>query len=85
MPESGLIIPIEKKKLNCDQVSVLMGILERLQSTPKFSSFARMREAAQLAAILEIMEILGYEFEDNTASGNALSRFSEFDDLRGIG
>jgi hypothetical protein len=85
MPESGTIVPIEKRKINCDQVSVVMGILERLQNIPKFSRFARMPEAAQLAALLEVMEILGYEFEDNAAAGNALSRFSEFDELRGIG
>lgn len=79
------IVSIEKRKLTCDQVSTLMGILERLQNASKtFPALARMREAAQLATILEIMDILGYEFEDNDAAGNALSRFSEFDNLRGI-
>ena len=75
---------VEKRKLGCDDVSVLMGILERLQKTPVLGYGSKMREALQLAALLEIMDTLGCEFENNDAAGNALSRFDEFNELRGM-
>jgi hypothetical protein len=76
----------EKKKLNCDQVSWLKNALDRLQSLSeqRFPAVSQMKEAAKLATLLEIMEVLGYEFEEDAAAGNALSRFWQFNELRGI-
>lgn len=75
----------EKKKLNCDQVGWIMDILSRLQSDSKnYPRVSRQRDALKLAALLEIMDIFGCEFEDNQAAGNALCHFNEFDELRGI-
>lgn len=74
----------EKKKLSCDQVSWIMASLDRFKTVssnlPMVSSIPK---AAQMATLLEIMEILGYKFEDNDAAGNALSRFHLFNELRG--
>jgi hypothetical protein len=69
-----------KMNLNCDQVSSLMFILNSLQSTPYRSN--KEKNAAKMAALLDIMELLVYEFEDNAAAGNALSAFWEFNELR---
>jgi len=38
-----------------------------------------------MAALLEIMEVLGYEFEDKAAAGNALASFTEFNEMRDLG
>ncbi len=75
----------EKKKLTCDQVSWITDILNRLQSDSRnYPMVSRQPEALKLAALLEIMDIFGYEFEDNQAAGNAPCHFNEFDKLRGI-
>lgn len=71
-----------KMNLNCDQVSHLMFILNSLQSSPYRSD--KEKNAARMASLLDIMELLGYEFEDNAAAGNALSAFWEFNELRRI-
>lgn len=72
------------KPLNCDQVSFIMNALERLIVTSQthLPMASRMTKATQFAALLEIMEVLGYEFEDSSAAGNALSLFWEFNDMR---
>src|SRR5258706_6177346 len=69
-----------KMNINCDQVASLMFILNSLQSTPYRSD--KEKHAAKMAALLDVMELLGYEFEDNAAAGNALSAFWEFNELR---
>lgn len=75
----------EKKKMNCDQVSWVMSILGRLQSSSwNHPAVSRLPEALNLAALLEIMDVLGYEFEDNDAAGNALHKFEEFSRLRKV-
>lgn len=72
------------KKLSCDQVSELMSAFRRLLefTTGYASEHAKRSKAAKLATLLEIMDILGYEFEDSAAAGNALAAFWEFNELR---
>ena len=76
------------KKINCDVVAWLTAILQRYEEAIKSSihnpSISRMDKAAKLAALLEIMDILNWEFEDDLASGNALSGFTEFNKLRNL-
>lgn len=74
----------KRKKVSCDQVSSIMGVLERMRKMSPLDYGPKTQEALQLSALLHIMDILGYEFEDNNAAGNALSLFDEFNDLRGI-
>ncbi len=76
----------EKKKLDRDQVSWLMNALERFANATNQHVLmaSRLPNAAKLAALLEIMEVLGYEFEDKAAAGNALYPFWEFNELRGL-
>jgi hypothetical protein len=71
--------PQDQPKINCDQVAWLGDILDRhaaavLDARVRIS---RGREAAKLAAILEIMEIVNVGFADNTARGNAIAQFPE--------
>ena len=75
------------KKLNCDQVSWIMNALERLLSISqqRLPMASRLTNAAKMAALLEIMEVLGYEFEDKAAAGNALASFTEFNEMRDLG
>jgi hypothetical protein len=74
----------EKKKLSCDQVSWIMASLDRFQSAScNFPMVSSIPRAAQLATLLEIMEILGYEFQDSSTARNALSQFHLFEMLRG--
>lgn len=72
----------EQKKLDRDQVSHLMFILNSLQSTLYRSD--KEKNAAKMASLLDIMEALGYEFEDKAAAGNVLYQFWEFNELRGL-
>lgn len=72
------------KKISCDQVSTIMGVLERMRKMSPLDYGPKTQEALQLGALLHIMDTLGYEFEDNAAAGNAISRFTEFNELRGL-
>ncbi len=76
----------EKKKLDRDRVAYLMSALERLMdiSHSRVPMVSRLLKVAKLAALLEIMELFGYEFEDSAAAGNALSELWEFNAMRGI-
>lgn len=76
----------DRKKINCDQVSSIRNALNRLVEmvAHRVPMVSRLHEAAQLAALLEIMEVLGYEFEDKMAAGNALSSFWEFNEIRDL-
>lgn len=69
-----------KITLNCDQVYWIMSTLDRLVACPHRT----LQKATKLATLLEIMHIIDAGFEDNRASGNALSEFTEFNELRGI-
>lgn len=69
-----------KIELNCDQVAWIMNALDRLTSCPHTA----LRKATKLATLLEIMQIVDAGFADNRASGNALSEFTEFNELRGL-
>ena len=71
--------PADQPKISCDQVAWLADILDRhaaavLDARVRIS---RGREAAKLAAILEIMEVVGVGFADNAARGNAIAQFPE--------
>lgn len=68
----------EPIKINCDQVAWLMKVLKR-QSNESSPS-----KASRLGSLLEIMTVLNLKFEDNSAAGNALSEFTEFNSLRGV-
>lgn len=65
------------RTINCDEVIWVRNILERyvaaMQLATKFPSCSYLRSAAQLAAILEIVETLGFCFLDESAKSNALS------------
>jgi hypothetical protein len=75
----------ENKKLSRDQVSMIMNALRPLQPYERrYDMASKAEKAILLASLLKIMEVLGYEFEDNAAAGNALSEFWEFNELRGI-
>lgn len=74
----------EKKKLSCDQVTWIMASLDRFQSASNnFPMISSIPRAAQMATLLEIMDILGYRFEDNGAAVSTLSHFHLFNELRG--
>jgi hypothetical protein len=74
----------ESKKISCDQVTWIMRSLERFQAASCQSVMASLiPRAAQLATLLEIMEILGYDFQESAAARNALSQFRSFEILRG--
>mgnify|MGYP000735851036 FL=1 len=62
-------------KINADQVVWVRDALTRLSDTRTqantFPRVSRLQEAAIVACILEIMEVLGLEFEDDAARANA--------------
>jgi hypothetical protein len=72
---------IPRRLLSCDQVSTLIHALERLQGGHP-DLHGRWEKAAVLATLLDIMGLLGYEFEDKAAAGNALYGFWEFNQMR---
>lgn len=69
-----------KIQLNCDQVSWIQNALDRLVACPHRT----LTKTTKLATLLEIMKIIGADFEDNRAAGNALAELTEFNELRGI-
>jgi len=81
--------PKNLKTINCDQVSWIMAILTRYSEAVRKNStcpsISRLGKTAKLAALLELMEILGLKFDDDLASGNGLSELTEFNELRKIG
>src|SRR5580765_1177678 len=73
----------EKKKLSRDEVSWLRGVLGRLLTASSMGYPRVTREALKLGSLLEIMDVLGYEFEDKDAAGNAIADFRPLCKLRG--
>ena len=61
--------------ISCDQVVWLGDVLERYSRALKTvdRGIGRLPEAAKLAALLEIMEVLHLKFEDLSAQMNAMS------------
>lgn len=81
-----------KRPLSCDQVAWVEDALARYAETlsVKRVGISRAREAGQLACLLELMEVLGFEFADDAARGNAVAGFGELrapvrDRLKGDG
>jgi len=64
-------------KINCDQVIWLQNILERYRETCRIATVAASYadEAAKLAAIHEIVELFGLQWEDESAMRNAAYKF----------
>jgi hypothetical protein len=71
------------KVLTCDDVSWLMSVLDRLVSITRIEQprISRQVETAKLAALLEMMDLLGYAFADAPAAHNALARLHELEPL----
>ena len=66
-----------QQKINCDQVIWLQNILERYRATCRIATVAASYadEAAKLAAIHEIVELFGLQWEDDSAMSNAAYKF----------
>lgn len=66
-----------QQKINCDQVIWLQNILERYRETCRIATVATSYadEAAKLAAIHEIVELFGLQWEDDSAMRNAAYKF----------
>lgn len=69
----------ERRKLCCDQVAWITAALDRFAKVARNrNSFSeRDLKAAKLAALLEIMDVTGCEFEDDLARRSAISEFPE--------
>lgn len=70
--------------INCDQVAWIGDIFDRYRATvaENHVSVSRAREAAKVAAILELMEILNLGFQDATAAGNVIAGLPELHIIR---
>lgn len=66
-----------QQKINCDQVIWLQDILDRYISVCRIStvSASYSAKAAKLAAIHEIVELFGFEWQDESALRNAAYQF----------
>lgn len=64
-------------KINRDQVIWLQNVLDRYQRVLSLAtvSASQLPEAAKIAAIHEIVEIFGLEWEDDVALRNVVYRF----------
>lgn len=72
----------EKIKLNRDKVVWLNDVLDRFTENALKSNYkgiSRVIKVNKLAALLEIMDVLGLEFEDRYSAINALTDMPEFD------
>jgi hypothetical protein len=75
MPQAEAPRP-EKINISCDQVAWLNNVLERhfeaaILST-RYPSISRLSSVARQAAIIEIMEIVGLDFDESGAAHNAI-------------
>ena len=75
-----------RHKLSCDQTAWLNQSLEAfresiIRNNNSPSPRYKHDSAAQLATLLEIMDILYYEFADNEARENALSNLKHYSQL----
>lgn len=68
-----------KTRISCDQIAWLKDVVDRYDCATRgpLPGISRLREAAKLAALLEIMELLNLECEDNVALSNLLAGFRE--------
>jgi hypothetical protein len=73
---------VRKRKFTCDEVAWLGDALDRYRDAIRLAhqvpGVSRAAQVARTAAVLEIMEIFGLEFESRHAAGNALSNLPEF-------
>jgi hypothetical protein len=69
----------KKSPLSCDQVAHISDVFDRYRAQCLIGNvgISRARETAKLAAILELMELLGLEFADDNARGNAVAGMPE--------
>jgi hypothetical protein len=71
----------EARKIGCDEVAWISDIVRRHRRAVALShdmpGISRLGRAADLAALLELMEILRLEFADEAAARNALSGFHQ--------
>lgn len=65
-------------KIDCDQVSFV------LQALDDYANNLRHPKTAEFTCFMRMMEILGLEFEDDKAAGNALYHFPQFNEFRGL-
>lgn len=69
----------KKRLMTHDEVSWIVAALDDLMQQYNCKP---LYSAAKLATLLRIMDILGYEFEDKAAAGNALASFPLLQILR---
>lgn len=70
---------IEYQLINRDGVSYIMHALKRYEEVVLFSKnkgASKIRQFARISCLMEIMEILGYQFEDRSSVFNAFADFS---------
>jgi hypothetical protein len=68
------------RKLNCDDVSNITWALGRFEEACRRDACTKSSlavKAAKMVALLEIMNMLGLDFEDDSARHNAIAEFPE--------
>lgn len=68
------------KKIDCDIVASVMLILERHEESSRrgaSTASPRLTKAAKMVALLDLMDLLGLDFDDDRARHNAISEFPE--------
>ena len=75
---------VPSRLLSCDEVAWLGDVLDRYASSIRqpHPGISRSGQAAKLAAIVELFELLNLGFQDKTAAGNAITGFPELYILR---
>jgi hypothetical protein len=68
-----------RQKINCDQVAWIKDAISRFGDAATLSNrgISRLRATSLLACMLEMMEICGMDFEDDSARYNAISHIPE--------
>jgi len=70
---------IEYQLINRDEVSYIMHALKRYEEVVLFSKnkgVSKIRQFARVSCLMEIMEILRYQFEDRDSVFNVFADFS---------
>lgn len=67
------------KQMSCDQVAHIKNALDRFENVIRSNppSISRLVEASKMATVLELAELLDFDFEDDSARHNVISRFPE--------
>lgn len=77
-----------KKKLTADQVAWITDALDRFRDAIMLAQqnpgVSRSAQVGRVSAIVEIMDIVGLEFEDKHAAANAVSNLAEFEILHEV-